>query len=282
MLELVPLQNIDYLAVGHLAADKTPQGFRLGGSAAYAALTARAMGLRVGIVASVGDEAPLEALNGIPLVNVPTERGTVFENIPTPDGRIQILHSRAEPILFDHIPQAWRGAPIIHLAPIADEMDASLAERLSASILGITPQGWMRQWDSQGRVSPKTWMNESALHRAGAVILSIEDVGHDLEFVEEMAHHARILCLTEGAAGATLYWNGDRRRFRAPAMEEVDSTGAGDIFAAAFFIRLMNTRDPWEAARFATQLAARSVTRPGLDGIPTLKEIEACLTEVLL
>ncbi|HEX2989171.1 MAG TPA: carbohydrate kinase family protein, partial [Anaerolineales bacterium] len=89
------------------------------------------------------------------------------------------------------------------------------------------------------------------------------------------------LAVTEGPAGSVLYWNGDRRRFRAPEVREVDPTGAGDIFAAAFFIRLLNTRDPWEAARFATQLASCSVTRVGLDGIATSREIEECMMEVL-
>ena len=60
-----------------------------------------------------------------------------------------------------------------------------------------------------------------------------------------------------------------------------DTTGAGDIFAAAFFFRLYTTRDPWESARFATQLAAASVTRIGLDGIPTQEEIQECMAEVL-
>ena len=78
-----------------------------------------------------------------------------------------------------------------------------------------------------------------------------------------------------------LYWHGDRRHFPAPKMDEVDSTGAGDIYAAAFFTRMYTTRDPWEAARFATQFAAYSVTRPGLAGIPTQSEIQACLMEVL-
>jgi sugar/nucleoside kinase (ribokinase family) len=64
-------------------------------------------------------------------------------------------------------------------------------------------------------------------------------------------------------------------------MTEVDATGAGDIFAAAFFTRLYLTRDPWEAARFATQLAAYSVMRVGLEGIPTPEEIQACRVEVL-
>ena len=87
--------------------------------------------------------------------------------------------------------------------------------------------------------------------------------------------------MTESAAGAVLYWNGDRRRFRAPEVKEMDATGAGDVFAAAFFIRLFKTRDPWEAARFATLIASCSVTRPGLEGIATPREIEECLMEVL-
>jgi sugar/nucleoside kinase (ribokinase family) len=140
----------------------------------------------------------------------------------------------------------------------------------------------MRGWDESGQVSAKPWSNsEQVLNHAGAVVLSVEDVNRNLELIEEMAHHTRILCLTEGEAGSVLYWNGDRRRFRPQAVQELDGTGAGDVFAAAFFIRLYHTRDPWEAARFATQLAARSVTRVGLKGIPTLREIEECLMEVL-
>jgi len=61
----------------------------------------------------------------------------------------------------------------------------------------------------------------------------------------------------------------------------VDATGAGDIFAAAFFVRLLATRDPWEATRFATLVASGSVTRIGLDGIPTPSEINQCMMEVL-
>jgi sugar/nucleoside kinase (ribokinase family) len=78
-----------------------------------------------------------------------------------------------------------------------------------------------------------------------------------------------------------LYWNGDRRRFQTRDVPEVDATGAGDVFAAAFFFRLLSTRDPWEATRFATLLASHSVTRVGLDGIPTPREIESCLMEIL-
>jgi len=288
MMELAPLQSVDYLAVGHVAADITPTGVQLGGTVSFAALTARALGMRVGIVTSSGKDAPLQALDGIQILNIPSEFSTTFENIKTESGRKQTLHHQAAPILLEHIPQVWRNAPIIHLAPIARELDSTLPENLSRSLLGITPQGWMRTWDENGQVTATAWENnEQALRYAGAVVMSVEDVNRDLsaggcaELVEEMAHHTRILCLTEGENGAVLYWNGDRRRFRPIEVEEVDATGAGDIFAAAFFVRLYSTRDPWEAARFATQLAARSVTRVGLNGIPTSQEIEECLMEVL-
>lgn len=118
------------------------------------------------------------------------------------------------------------------------------------------------------------------LERAGATVISIEDVGGDENRIEEMAASSRVLAVTEAQHGSRLYWNGDVRRFKAPEVAEVDATGAGDIFAASFFIRLFTTRDPWEAARFATQLAAISVTRPGLSGIPTPDEIQASMVEV--
>jgi sugar/nucleoside kinase (ribokinase family) len=106
-------------------------------------------------------------------------------------------------------------------------------------------------------------------------------VGGDEDRIEAMASATRVLAVTEGPAGARLYWNGDLRRFRAPDREEVDATGAGDIFAAAFFWRLYATRDPWAAARFATHLASFSISRSGLEGIPTQEEIQTCLVEVL-
>jgi sugar/nucleoside kinase (ribokinase family) len=282
MSDLAVLEPVDYLVIGHVAHDLTPEGPRLGGTAAYSALVARALGLRVGIVTASGPETSLQALNGIPIINVESPTSTTFENIYTEHGRVQYLRAQATRINFTNVPEAWQHASIIHLGPIANEIDAILPEAFSPTLLGLTPQGWMRQWDAESRVSRMEWDNaDSALVRAGAVVISREDVAGDDELIEHMAHETRILAVTEDSAGAVLYWNGDRRRFRAPAVKEVDATGAGDVFAAAFFVRLLTTRDPWEATRFATLLASQSVTRAGLDGIPTPREIEKCTLEVL-
>ena len=282
MSKLVALEPVDYLVIGHVAHDLTPQGPRLGGTAAYSALTAQALGVRVGIVTASGPETSLASLGNIPVVSLESPNSTIFENIYTEHGRIQYLRARATRIDFNQVPQAWRNASIIHLGPIASELDATLPDGFSPALLGLTPQGWMRQWDSECRVSRSEWRDaDAALAGAHAVVISREDVNGDDELIEHMAHQTRVLAVTESAAGAVLYWNGDRRRFRAPEVKEVDATGAGDIFAAAFFVRLFKTRDPWEATRFATLVASCSVTRPGLNAIPTAREIEECALEVL-
>ncbi|MGZ9166067.1 MAG: PfkB family carbohydrate kinase [Anaerolineales bacterium] len=282
MASPVFLEPVDYLVIGHVAHDLAPGGPRLGGTVSYAALTARALGLRVGALSAFGKETALDALNGIPIISVASLQSTIFENIYTEHGRVQYLRAQASAIDFNSVPEAWRRTSIIHLAPIANEMDSSLPKGFSPALLGITPQGWMRQWDAEGRIAPRTWTNsQAALMQADAVVISREDVGGDDELIEHMAHQTRVLAVTEGAAGSVLYWHGDRRRFRAPQVAEVDATGAGDIFAAAFFVRLFTTHDPWEAARFATLLASHTVRRVGLDGIPTAAEIQEAMTEVL-
>ncbi len=282
MFSISPLEPINYLLIGHLTYDITPDGPRIGGTAAYAGLTAHALGLRVGIVTSWGAELPLGKLKNIPIISYPAEHSTTFENIYTDSGRVQVVHTVAPKLDYHMIPEPWRQAPIVHLAPVAQEVEPGLVRYFPNSLVGITPQGWLRSWDDQGHVQACEWPEASfILQQSGAAILSIHDLQYDEARVDEMASASRILVVTEGAEGARVYWNGDVRRFRPPHEVEIDSTGAGDIFAAAFFTRLYLTRDPWESARFANQAAATSVTRQGLDGIPTPEEIREFLIEVL-
>jgi hypothetical protein len=234
------------------------------------------------MVTAWGGEFPLDSLIGINVQAIVGEHSTTFENIKTSHGRVQHIHHVAPDLVFDNIPEAWQRTPIIHIGPIAGEGKMILGGKLSSSFLGLTPQGWLRTWDKNGLVNPGDFPEtQRMVGKAGAVVLSLEDLGGDEERIEAFASACHVLAVTEGPAGTRLYWNGDLRRFRAPVNDEVDATGAGDIFATAFFWRLYTTRDPWAAAQFATNLASYSVLRRGLDSIPTRKEIDACLVEVL-
>jgi sugar/nucleoside kinase (ribokinase family) len=276
------IDPVDYLAIGHISQDLTPNGPVLGGTVSYAALTARAIGLKVGIVTSCSPDLALPELDGITVLSYPSEYSTTFENIYTAAGRIQRIHHQASILDVSMVPDTWRDTPIVHLGPVAQEVDPKLARAFPNSLVGVTPQGWMRSWDSEGHVTLGDWPESAfVLQSATAAVLSIEDLKGDESRIEELLTSIRILAITEGAAGARVYWNGDVRNFRPPQVKEVDATGAGDVFAASFFYQLSKTQDPWEAARFANLMASASVTHPGLQGIPTHSEAQEYSMEVI-
>ncbi len=284
MLTLSPIEPVDYLVIGHITQDLTPAGPVFGGTVSYAALTARALGLRVGIVTTYEVEKlgfP-KVLEGVTIAAHDADATTTFENIHTPAGRIQYLHRRAPTLNMSHVPETWRKTPLVHFGPLAQEIEPAFLRQFPESFIGLTPQGWLREWDSTGRVRLGEWPEARfVLEHANAAVISIEDVQGDENRIEEMASAIRILAVTEGANGARVYWNGDVRSFKAPYAKEVDPVGAGDIFATSFFHRLHTTRDPWEAARFANAIASISVTRRGLDGVPTPAEVQNCLVEII-
>jgi ribokinase len=63
-------------------------------------------------------------------------------------------------------------------------------------------------------------------------------------------------------------------------VEAIDTVGAGDCFNGAFAVALLEDKDPWEAARFASAAAAISVTRHGAQAsMPSRAEVDAFLSE---
>ncbi len=270
-----PTESIDYLLVGHLTVDLADSGNTLGGTVAYAGATAAALGLRVGIVTSWGSELDLGPLGNIPISEFPSEKSTTFENIATPEGRVQMIHGVAPRLGYHHIPESWREASIVHLGPVAQDVETRLVARFPDSFIGVTPQGWLRDWDPKGHVYPCEWPEAPfVLSRAAVTIISQEDVGYETRRIEEMAAMSHLLVVTAAESGATVYWGGEERHFPAPEVQQVDATGSGDIFAAVFFTHYHYTGNVWEAANLATHLATLSVTRRGLASIPTPEEIQ--------
>jgi sugar/nucleoside kinase (ribokinase family) len=267
-----------YLAIGHICQDLLPDGWMFGGAATYSSRMAHALGCDVQVLTSLRSDVDVRpALAEIEVVNYPSDRTTTFENVYIDHVRRQTLHAVAERLTPDRFPAALT-ADIVHLAPIAQEVDLGWLDRFPGALIGVTPQGWLRQWDAQGRIRPIGWAGAAdVLPRAAAVIISIEDVAHDEALVQHWAAQANLLAVTRGAHGCTVHQNNTVTAVPTHVVEPVDATGAGDIFAASFLVRLRQTGDPIAAARFASCLASQSITRRGLDSIPTLAEIDQCL-----
>lgn len=261
------MTHIDYLAIGHISADISPTGPQLGGTVSFSGRLAQALGCETAVLtSSSADFSWQHHLEGIRLHTIVASQTTTFENVYTVNGRIQTLHAQAAPILPAHVPDDWQRADIVHLAPIANEIDPAVIRHFSNSLVGLTPQGWMRRWDKNGRVYPADWPEaREVLPLAAAVILSHEDLRDDTQ-LEQFRQWARLLVVTKGYDGCTIYFEDEIRHLPTRRAQEINATGAGDIFAAAFFIRLHQTGgNPWEAGRFANDIAARSVELDGID-----------------
>lgn len=269
------LEPIDYLAIGHITVDLTPDGPRLGGTAAYAALTAQALGLRAGILTAWAEELPLGPLADLPIVNIGAEVSSTFQNTYTAAGRTQRYHGEAPKLEFHHIPEAWRNPRILHLAPVVGEVSQRILSYTDEALRVVTPQGWLRHWDADGYVESTDWEEDVfVLSRADAAVLSLDDVSGEMARIERLAAICPVLVVTDGETGATLYTTGEEIQIPTPTIDEVvDPTGAGDVFAAAFFVRLQQSGSALEAARFASTLAADSTRRIGLAGVPTQDEV---------
>jgi sugar/nucleoside kinase (ribokinase family) len=272
-LNLIP----DYLVIGHVTQDVVAPGtFRAGGTATYAALAAWGLGRRVGVLTSTApDLALFPEAPAVMVQRRPAAATTTFENIYTDGHRRQYVRATAELLTRADLPTGWERAPMVHLGPIAQEVDTSLLDAFPQAILGVTPQGWLRHWDGDGLVSAVPWASAATiLQRADVVVLSPEDVGGDQLQLERYRSLAKVMVLTVGCQGCIVYTEGREERVPAYLVDEVEPTGAGDVFAAAYLIRLYETRDVIEAARFANSAASFVVEGLGTSHVPTRAQVE--------
>jgi 1D-myo-inositol 3-kinase len=288
--------GINFLAVGHITRDRTREGFRLGGTVSYAAVTALRLGWRPGILTcgsaeqlgyragQAGPEnvvaplgSPLETV-AIHLLSWPVT--TTFANIYRGYQRTQVVEALAGPIDPVQLPAAWADVPVVLLGPLVRELPSTWAKMFANSLMAVTPQGWMRQWDADGHVRATRWENASEfLPRADVVILSRDDVGGDDTYIAELIRQARTLVVTDGWRGAMVYHAGAGYHVPAQPTREVDPTGAGDVFATAFVLRLAETGDPVEAGHFAHMVASISIEALGMDAIPYRQQVEERLAQ---
>ena len=272
--------KVNYLLVGHLTEDRTPEGVTLGGTVSYSGLTAHALGHKVGVVTAAAETTDLEPLHNLDLIVKPSPKSTCFQNTYTDQGRVQMVFSQAVGLSPADVPHDWWHTELVHIAPLISELTSAIMDPFADSFVGLTPQGLMRESDSEGHISALPWENAADfIQRADAVVLGIEDLDMNEDATLAVAAMCSVVVVTYGAQGARTWADGEWRSFPAHPTDELDATGAGDIFAATFFSRFIASGNAWSAAETAVSLASASVTRSGLDGAPTTAEAEAALVK---
>jgi ribokinase len=275
------------LAIGELLVDVTivPEGrLRLdddspasitiggGGQAANFCAWAAALGVPVRLVTRVGDDesgrrlvAQIQAL-GVKVFAVfgPEPTGAIAVLVG-PNGERTMATQRGASVGLrpEDLSEHWfRGVRLIHvpayslfLDPLASAARAAIAMvrkgtaggLLSidlSSATGLKAYGGARMAGDLARLGPDLLFATAA---------ESETLGVPLEGL------ARVPVLKLGRAGCRV----SGRDVPAPQVREVDATGAGDAFAAAFCASYLGGATPIEAAERAVVVAAGAVTRTG-------------------
>ncbi len=238
-------------------------------------MLAQRLGFEAAVLTSVGEDFLFDAdFQGIEIEKVPAAATTVFENIYQDGNRTQFLHQKATDLLPRHLPSNWKNSPTVLLCPIADEVSFDFLNAFENATICTCPQGWMRQWDARQQVSFKPICNWGRLAEASIISMSEQDVRCDWDLIEHIGGMANLLVVTQGNQGATVFRRGARQHFPSFPTQEIDPTGAGDVFAAAFALKFSESADEALAAAFAHVAASLSVEGKGLAGISGRAAVE--------
>jgi hypothetical protein len=167
---------------------------------------------------------------------------------------------------------------MVLLAPVANEVEPHVATAFTGPTLAAAAQGWTRALGPDGAVEPAVWTPpDFLLGRLQAIFVSTEDVAGQEDAAVEWFQRVPLGVLTAGRHGALLFVNGERYEVSPRPTREVDPTGAGDVFAAAFLIHYQRTGDAWEAAATASCAASLSVEARGIVSVPDRAGLEGAL-----
>ena len=94
--------------------------------------------------------------------------------------------------------------------------------------------------------------------------------------IEALRPHVKLAAVTRGAAGSVILSQGERLTVKAEAVEKVvDTTGAGDQYAAGFMFGLSRGRSLQQCGQLASLAAAEVISHYGPRPLVSLKDLAA-------
>ena len=170
--------------------------------------------------------------------------------------------SHKEPIEVD--------TAILHLAAVARETPT--AWQGGAEFVGITPQGLVREWDAGGQISLVALEPSQIPAHVDAAVLSERELPHCKELREQT-----LMAVTAGSSPTSILQpGGETIAVPVPgASGPRDDLGAGDVFAAAFFVALSEGRAPADAAGYGNAAVVVRIGGVGAGAVGDRAAIEA-------
>jgi sugar/nucleoside kinase (ribokinase family) len=276
----------DLVLIGHVgsATDRTPKGTvtYTGGSGFATAFAASAL-LEggVGLVAQVGRDFDLGALRFLAIDTagvavLPGASATFFID-QSRDGSLSFssnLGVAAEP-RFDLFPESYFQARYVHLGSAPPDQQLAWLKFLRDK--GCRAQVSVDMFEPFAAAEPGACRD--ICDRADVLFLNEAEYRG---LYGARPHPSAPTILKLGPAGAEFRAEGIRYRIPAPAVDEVDPIGAGEILAGAFLALRARGLAEDRALSYSVAAAARSVTEFGVAGPAVTNELRRVREELAL
>jgi sugar/nucleoside kinase (ribokinase family) len=267
---------ITLVLIGHVgfATDRTPNGTTTyaGGSGFATAFAAAALFDRVGLVAQVGADFDLSVLRLLPVdlsgVSVLPGASATFVIDQSRDGRLSFssdLGVAAEP-RFDTFPPSYLWARYVHLGSAPPQQQLEWLKFLRDK--GCRAQMSVDMFEPFVAAEPVAC--REVCRRADLVFLNETEYRG---LYNDRGRPSAPTVLKHGSAGAEFLTTEGRHGVPAPAADEVDSVGAGEILAGAFLALRARGLAADRALNYAVAVATRSVTEWGVAGQGVVREL---------
>jgi 1D-myo-inositol 3-kinase len=278
------LLRFDYATVGHVTVDVLPDGSRrAGGAAFYSALQAARLGLRT-LVLTRGVAREIEELlaphsHELELRVLPAAHTTTLLTRGVGAERTQRVLAWGGPIDDD----LELDASILHIAPVARETPTRWCGH--SEFVGLTPQGLLRQWPGDEReieLAAPPPAGERLADLCNAIVVSEHERAGCATLIARALSAGALVAVTDGPAPNTvLLPSGEQLSLDVPTIDDPrDDLGAGDVFAAAFFVALADGQPPADATSFANAAAAVRIGGDGPRAVGSREAIQARLRAV--
>lgn len=247
------------LAVGHVTLDRYGERLLPGGCVTYASLTFAALGGRCRVVSLAGENFP----HGFFPSRVETAIGkspctTIFRNRYEDSGRrIQTVDDVAGTLSTAALPEKWKNADVLFLAPVLGETDAAQwIAAASSRRVAVGLQGFLRRLEGNRVIGAFFDARSAWLKGVDIAFLSDDDCLGQPGLPEQLCRRLPLVVLTHQRRGCTVFASGKTFSVGIHPAEEIDPTGAGDTFAAGFLYSLCRGGDVEEAARLGAACAS--------------------------
>jgi sugar/nucleoside kinase (ribokinase family) len=255
--------------------------FKIGGVTTYAGITYSRHGIRTAAITNIAKRNPVIVQKlrqeNIRVCSGQTEVTTHFINYLKDDNRKQKITQRAAPISCRQIHDKLKGIALVHLGPLhPSDIDIQAIKSLNKRNLYVIldTQGFIRSVKNKIVYPAVSTRLTDALRISNLVKANYHEYKAIVDFYQvdlsELMRRFKIeeFIVTSGKKGGfiktifgeTVQYKGYKANKVAAAMSIEDTTGAGDIFLAAYVIgRILNRQMIADASQYAAKLVTRQI-----------------------